>query len=90
MESYFIALIVLLLVIGFSGWLPLASQEGGGSIAPGVFDQLYDKGPMDLYLTGPSHVWPLGYSPISPFYYGDPGYVEPPGIPEIPYWYPRY
>lgn len=74
-------------------WLS-TEQTGGGSIAPGVFDQLDDKGPMDVYLTGdmdnneispnymsygPPFFYPQYYNG-PPYNYGAPDYFQAPFI----------
>lgn len=45
-------IIVIMIWSAYHHWLVINPQSGGGSVAPGVYDQLDDLGPMNQYLTG--------------------------------------
>ena len=47
-----VTVIVLLMVLVVFVYWKKWSQQGGAATSPGVYDQLNDKGPMDIYLTG--------------------------------------
>jgi hypothetical protein len=52
MELIRIVIAVLILVLVGCVITPTILQHGGWATSPAVFDQLYAKGDMDVYLTG--------------------------------------
>lgn len=90
--GYVIAIIFGVWIL-YHGWLSI-EQSGGGSIAPGVYDQLDDVGGMDRYLIGdmddgetspyyssygPPFFYPQYYNG-PPYNYGPPDYYQAPYI----------
>lgn len=51
MNIFWLISIIVIIVITSSLMIPVYLQTGGWATSPGVFDQLYEKGDMDRYLT---------------------------------------
>ena len=83
-----ISIIIFGVFILYNGWL-IYEQSGGASIAPGVYDQLNNSGPMNTYLTGDynkDEIIPYYTSYGPPFFY--PKYFNgPPYKYGSPYYY---
>jgi len=73
-----VIIIILLLIVLFL----IPKIEG---YSQGALTQLFAKGPQDLYLTGPSHVFPYNY-PFDNWYYPY-GYTRMRKSQRLPYFW---
>ena len=83
-EQGIVIIVILIILFGMSGWVPLIAQMGGGAMSPGTLDQLQSNWPIDESLIGD---WPY----YGQFYNGMPYYPKsryPYNAPYYSYMYP--